>query len=86
MEREGTIRGKVKEVKGKGAKDFKGLDVLSVRRSIPGSILWDSNLQSTFKGGSAMNCFCSPLIWRWLCKRPGSVFVQNPLNPRIAES
>ena len=62
MEREGTIRGKVKEVKGKGAKDFKGLDVLSARRSIPGSILWDSNLQSTFKGGSAINCFCPPLI------------------------
>ena len=77
---------RVKEVKGKGAKDFKDCYVLSARRSIPGSILWDSSLQSTFKGGSAINCFCPPPNWRWLCKCPGSVFVQNLLKPRIAES
>ena len=30
------------------------------------------------RGGSAMNCYLSPpLNRRWLCKRPGSVFVQN---------
>jgi hypothetical protein len=39
---------------------FKGNWFLSARRSIPGSIFGIVTYSSTFKGGSAMNCFFPP--------------------------
>ena len=81
MERKGS-----RKLQGRSCQGLlKAIVFLSARRSIPGSIFGIVTYSSTFKGGSAMNCFFPPLAWRWLCKRPGSVFVQNPLNPRFAE-
>ena len=38
---------------------------------------WDSNLLKYLQGWVSNELLFPPLAWRWLCKRPGSVFVQT---------
>jgi hypothetical protein len=62
---------RVKDYEEEGVKEVAGHELpgtfewqmfLSARRSIPGSIFGIVTYSSTFKGGSAMNCFSPPSL------------------------